>query len=179
MSNPSIALENDNAGWFALKVRHQNEFSVSDFFQKQFNVRVAVPAREVWKRRNGLKVAVTKPLLSAYVFVEASMDDVESKILFSHKGVLGFIRNNGELALIPNEQVASLEKLARSEAPVYEVPYSKLKEGERVQVVGGPLAGAIGNFVRISSDTGRFIVSLDLFRRSLVTELELDLLEPY
>lgn len=166
-------------GWYALRVRHQNEFSVSDFFRKRFDIRANVPAREVWKRKNGLKVAVTKPLLSSYVFVEAKLEAIESRIMFSHKGVLGFVRNNGSPAIVPDEQVANLEILVRSEVPVYELPYSSLKEGERVRVVHGPLAGALGQFVRMSPGTGRFIVSLDLFKRALVTELEADLLEPH
>lgn len=166
-------------GWYALKVRHQNEFSVSDLFRKRFGLQANVPARSVWKRRNGQKVAVTKPLLSSYVFVEAKYEAIEFKIMFSHKGVLGFVRNNGRLAVIPNEQLANLERLARSGAPVYDLPYSKLIEGERVQVVAGPLAGALGQFVRVSPKSGCFIVSLDLFKRALVTELESDLLEPY
>lgn len=170
---------NNGLGWYALRVRPQNEFSVSDFFRKRFGIQANVPSREVWKRRNGLKVAVTKPLLSTYVFVEAKWEAIENKIMFSHKGVLGFIRNNGNLAVIPHEQVQAIEKLTRSSAPVYDLPYSQLTVGERVHVVAGPLAGAVGQFVRISAKTGRFIVSLDLFKRALVTELESDLLEPY
>ncbi len=165
-------------GWYALRVRPQNEFKVSDFCRKQFDVGVKVPAREVWKRRNGRKVAVTKPLLSAYVFVEADTGGIENKVLFSHNGVLGFVRNNGSIAVIPDEQVQSLERFTTSKTPVYDLPYSKLTEGERVRVVRGPLAGAIGQFIRTGSDKGRLIVSLGLFKRALVTELESDLLEP-
>ncbi len=179
MSDLNVFAENNGAGWYALRVRHQNEFSVSDFFRKRFDVRVNVPAREVWKRRNGLKVAVIKPLLSTYVFIEAKLEAIEAKIMFSHKGVLGFIRSNGGFAVIPNEQVQNLERLTSSEAPVYDLPYSKLEEGERVRVVAGPLVGAVGQYVQISPKTGRFIVTLDLFKRALVTELESDLLEPY
>lgn len=179
MSDMLAISVNNDFGWYALRVRHQNEFSVSDFFRKRFGIQANVPAREVWKRKNGLKVAVAKPLLSTYVFIEAKWEAIEAKIMFSHKGVLGFVRNNGNLAVIPNEQVQTLERLTSSKAPVYELPYSKLKEGERVHVVAGPLAGAIGNFVRISPKTGRLIVSLDLFKRTLVTELESDLLAPY
>jgi len=179
MSNLLVEPMEKGRGWHALKVRHQNEFHVSDFFRTRFGIRVNVPARDVWIRKRGLKVAVTKPLLSAYIFIEANLEAVESKIMFSHKGVLGFVRDNGKIAVIPDEQLVNLEKLACSKAPVYELPYTKLKEGERVHVVGGPLAGAFGQFVRVSPDTGRFIVTLDLFKRALVTELEADLLEQY
>ncbi|MBI3793730.1 MAG: hypothetical protein HY280_03250 [Nitrospinae bacterium] len=179
MSNALVSPYTVDCGWFALRVRHQNEFSVSEFFKNHFGLKVSVPARDVWKRRNGQKVAVIKPLLSNYVFVEADIEAVETKMLFSHKGVLGFVRQDGSPAVIPNDQVLRLEKMACSPAPVYELPYTPMVAGERVHVVAGPLAGAYGQFVRISPKTGRFIVSLDLFKRALVTELESDLLEPY
>ena len=179
MSNISLEVQSPCVGWYALRVRHQNEYKVSDFLRGRFGVQAKVPSREVWKRRDGRKVAVTKPLLSAYVFMEANPEAVETKLMFLHNGVLGFVRSGGSPAVIPNEQLESLERLASSEAPVYDLPYSKLTAGERVRVVNGPLRGALGQFVRMSAATGRFIVTLELFKRALVTELDADFLEPY
>jgi transcription antitermination factor NusG len=179
MSNLAVQIEINRGGWHVLKVLHQNEFAISNLLNKRFGIKATVPAIKVWKRTGRGKVSVIKPLLTSYVFLPVGHKLLESNILFSFKGVIGFLRNNGNLSVVPHDQLMSLEKLADSPYPVFEQPYSKIKPGERVCVVQGPLKGALGHFERNGSGPGLFVVSLDLFRRSVVTELESDFIEPY
>lgn len=165
--------------WYAVFVRPQNELKISQIFHDKFGIETSVPMQRVWKRSNGKRVIKTRPLLSTYVFILTNIKTLDRRLLFSPNGVFGVVQSGGKPAAIPGEQIHSLEKLSEIEKPVYEVDYAKLNVNDRVEVVDGPLKGAIGRFFEINEKTGRFVVCLDLFKRALVTEVETDLVRPY
>jgi transcription antitermination factor NusG len=109
----------------------------------------------------------------------ANLNQINWKLFFAAGGVFGIVRDNSGPVPIPVDQMASFEKLGLATEPVYEIPLSAYKPNTRVEVIGGPLCGALGNFIGKSKKTGQFIVCLDLFKRALVTELEADLIKPY
>lgn len=168
-----------NSSWYAVQVRSQSEFKILRTFREKLGLNARIPARKVWKRKNGQKFFIEKPLLTTYVFVCANLKRINWRLLFSPSGVFGIVRQGGVPAPIPEEQIFSLEKLCESDFPVYEIDYQKLGMDDRVEVVDGPLRGAVGNFLKHDNKTGRFVVALDLFRRTLVTELEADLVRPF
>lgn len=165
--------------WYAVKVRARNEFRVSKVFQNNLNLTTIVPCHKIWKRKKGVKIAHTRPLLSNYVFIRANLGQMNWKLFFSSGGVFGIVRNVAGPAAIPDDQVKLIERLGVANEPVYEVPLSAFILHQKVEVIDGPLKGAIGHFIEISKKTGRFIVCLDLFKRALVTELEVDLVRPF
>lgn len=165
--------------WYAVSVRHQNEFKISEIFREKLGLETRVPSQKVWKKKNGKKIVYTRPLLSTYVFMLANLKAINWRLLFSPNGVFGIVRKGSVPAPIPEEQIRCLEKLGESEKPVYECDLSKLKQYDKVEVINGPLMGAVGNFIKINKKTGRFVVVLDLFKRALETELEIDFVKPY
>ena len=168
-----------NHTWYAVKVRHQNEKKISSIFHEKLGLRSYVPTRKVWKRKNGKKVACVRPLLSSYVFINTDITSMNWRLFFSASGVTDIVRQCGKPAPISDEEIESLKTLCNSEKPVYETDYKNPSFNDRVIVTDGPLSGAVGNFIKIDETTGHFIVSLDLFKRSLETELDLDFVRPY
>ncbi|MFQ5431268.1 MAG: transcription termination/antitermination protein NusG [Nitrospinota bacterium] len=168
-----------NHVWYAVRVRHQNEKKISSVFHEKLCLHSYVPTRKVWKRKNGKKLECVKPLLSSYVFINANIKTINWRLFFSASGVTDIVRQCGKPAPISDEEIKSLEALCRAENPVYETDYKNPGFNDRVIVTDGPLSGAVGNFIKINESTGHFIVSLDLFKRSLETELDVDFVRPY
>lgn len=165
--------------WYAVYVRPQNELKISRIFRDKLGIETNVPMQKVWKRSNGKKIIRIRPLLSNYVFILTNIKTIDRRLLLSPNGVFGVVQSGGIPAPIPDEQIYSMEKLSEVDRPVYEVDYAKLNVNDKVEVVDGPLKGAVGSFFKINEKTGRFVVCLDLFKRTMITELETDFVRPY
>ncbi len=165
--------------WYAVYVRHQNEYKISDILTNKIGIESLAPSRKVWKKRGGRVEVFKKPILPTYVFIKTDLQSLGLRGFYSIPGVVGFVKSCGVPAPIAEDQVMSLERLGSSERPVHEMEYMKLKPNDRVRVIDGPLEGAIGLYLRSDSGSGRFVVSIDLFQRSLVTELEAHQLKIY
>lgn len=160
-------------GWFALYVRYQNEYKVASYIREKLGMDSRVPSRKLWRRRDGRTEFVSKPLLDTYVFVRAGREAPDWRRVYSAGGVIDIVRQGGgRPAIVPESQVESLERLCGSGLPIHEAEYKKFKAGDLVEVVDGPLMGAVGRFLRSDERTGRFIVNIDLFSRALQTEVD-------
>lgn len=169
MSNVCVS---DGVGWYALYVRYRSEFRIVKALSDRFGVLADVPSTKVWRRGSRRVGIIIKPLLDTYVFVKANISKLERSQLLMVDGVIDLIRINGAPAVIPEDQIESLRKLSASHAPVHEMEYRGLKPCSPVMVTRGPMVGAIGTFICGNAGKGIFMVNLDLFRRTLVTEID-------
>lgn len=165
--------------WYAVSVRYQNEFKIAQLLKDRMGLVSRVPSQMVWRRVNGKNQTFIRPLLDTYVFIRANLEEVEWRRLFAVSGINGLVRYAGAPAEVPEEQIETLEKIAASDQPVHAIEYRRFSPNERVEMTGGPLNGAVGHFLRSNGRTGMFVVSLDFFQRSLVTEVEASLVRPY
>jgi len=78
--------------------------------------------------------------------------------------------NKRELSPIPNEEIESVRILTENQATINYHPY--LKEGDRVEIVNGPLTGAKGILVRKELYKSTVVVSLHLLGRSISVEVD-------
>src|SRR5262249_39999295 len=74
------------------------------------------------------------------------------------------------LSPIPDSEVDAIRRLIEAGLEMYPHPY--LRQGDRVRVVEGPLAGLEGVFVREKPNTGRLVLSIDLIRSIVAVELD-------
>jgi transcription termination/antitermination protein NusG len=79
------------------------------------------------------------------------------------------------LEVIPDSEIQAIQKLVRSDLPIFPYPY--LREGQRVRITHGPLADVEGVLVRGNPKKGLFVVSVDLLRRSVAVQLDCTLLQ--
>lgn len=176
MRNISIANE---FKWYALFVKTKNEFSVSNLLNQKLNIKTLVPSKRIWKKRDKEIKIIEKPLFNSYVFVNLNLWDKAWRKIYLCTSVFDIVRLSGQPASIPEDQVLSAAKVCESERPVHEMEHnSNLKPQDRVEVIDGPLYGAFGHFIKANKELGMFIVQVDLFQRSLVTELEASAVRP-
>tara|TARA_B100000959_G_scaffold162816_1_gene170552 strand:- start:20736 stop:21266 length:531 start_codon:yes stop_codon:yes gene_type:complete len=158
--------------WYAAYVRFRNEFKVAELIQEKLGLETCVPTFKVWRKNRNSRETLEKPMLETYVFFKANIEHLNLKSFYMINGIINLVRLAGKAAVIPEEEIATLRILGSSGSPVHEVEYKKLKANQKIQVCDGPLKGAIGTFLRSDEHTGRLIVSVDIFQRSLQTQVE-------
>ncbi|GMT41733.1 MAG: transcription termination factor NusG domain protein [bacterium] len=165
--------------WYAVRVIPQNELKISNVLREKVDVDSHAFCRKVWKLINGKRVISNKPLLSTYIFIFANLKKINWRLFYSAGRILGPVKFGGTPAPIPEEQILNLKRLCASESPVHDFDISKLKPNDKVEVICGPLKGAVGSYQKFDEKSGKFIVNFDLFNRALATEIEENYIRPY
>jgi transcription antitermination factor NusG len=152
--------------WHALHTKHQHEKYVTDMLaEKGFEVFCPTYAEiHRWKDR---KKEVTIPLFSGYLFFAGGLD--RRVDLLSTPGVCAIVSFGNTPAVVPEEEINAIRLAAASSQRVEPHPF--LKEGQRVRVKSGPLAGVEGILQRWK-DSFRLVLSVELLGRSVAVEVE-------
>jgi len=175
----SNCLMSENLDWYAVRVRSKNEFSIQSYIENSdLKFTATVPSQKIWKFKNGAKLSVTKPILSSYVFMRGRLAELDKRLFFSIPGIFGLLSYLGKPCRVPEEDIDNLISFSQSSEPVYEFDYKKLKSNALVEVIEGPLKGAIGNFIAEDTKTGQLLVNLSLFKRTLKTKLNIGFIKP-
>jgi transcription antitermination factor NusG len=78
---------------------------------------------------------------------------------------------------VPDEDIESIRIFVNSDRNIFPLPY--LKVGSKVEVVSGPLSGAIGILVKEDLQKRRLVVSIELMGQSVAASLYDDEVKPY
>ncbi len=158
----------DAIEWYALYTRARHEKAVAEELLRR-GIEAFVPLREVRSQWKDRQKRVQLPLFPGYLFVH--FDQTRRREVLQPAGAVSLVGLHGVLAPIPNAQIEALRTICRTNRPLSPVPY--LTEGERIQIVNGPLAGLQG---LVSEQEGRhcLIVSVDLLQQSVAVELNAD-----
>ena len=151
------------AVWFALWTRSHCERIVAQRLDaKGFHPWVPEAAS---RSSRGAKV----PMFPGYLF---SHDTLEKRQMIDVMRTPGLVAVVGK---VPDAQIESLRTVASSGLPLIPVPW--LRQGARVRIVHGSLAGAEGI---LAEDDGSsvLVVSIDLFHRSLAVPVDAGDLAP-
>jgi len=116
-------------------------------------------------------------MFGGYLFVHHAID---KRSYLDIMGVRGIVRILGErwdrLAPVGDAEIEAIQRLQRSELAL--MPYPYLRDGQRVRIVEGALAGVEGILVRRKANRGLLVVSINLLNRSVAVEVECGAVEP-
>jgi len=161
--------------WYVLWVRSHSEQIVHDQLAAK-GFQLFLPRIDTWARRNGTRYRTSVPMFPGYVFVQHVMD-TDSYIEI--RKTTGLVRLLGEqwdrLAIVPDREIEAIQKIHQAQMPALPHPY--LREGQRVRMTGGLLAGVEGILLRTKPNKGLLIVSVDLLQRSVAVEVDCTLVE--
>ncbi len=114
--------------------------------------------------------AVRFPLFPGYLFVHIDGSQQGRLVVLKTKGVVQFLGSTpGEPEPVPDEQIQTLIKVTESQVQLDPYPY--LREGQRVRISRGPLAGIEG-LLETKKDRHVLVLSVDILRQS--TSLTID-----
>lgn len=156
--------------WFVAIVNHNSEKQASDKLTKMgiTNYLPTQPEIRIWK--NGRKSKVDRIVIPSTIFIKCT--ERRRKELVNLPFIFRFMTNkagyiegspNKPLAIIPDKEIAQLRfMLGQSDTPV-EITEKPFKNGDRVRVIRGNLAGLEGEVLSLKESKSELIISLNFF----------------
>ncbi|MEA0555727.1 transcription termination/antitermination protein NusG [Lysinibacillus irui] len=136
--------------------------------------RVIVPEHEETEMKDGKKRTMMRKVFPGYVLVELIMTDDSWYVVRNTPGVTGFIGSSGGGAkptpLLPEEADRLLQQMGMTDK-VVEVD---ITVGEAVEVLEGPFAHFQGRVEEIDTEKGKVKVTVDMFGRETIMELDFE-----
>jgi transcription termination/antitermination protein NusG len=156
--------------WYAVWTRSKQEKAAAVILSR-LGVRHYLPLRSELRQWSDRRQKIEVPLFSGYLFVHLNpLKDTRLKVL-RVPGVVAFVGNQTGPLPIPHKEIEDIQAVLASGTDCSVQP--SLKEGDRVRVVRGPLAGVEGTLVRANSES-RLFISIDMIRQSLVVSIASD-----
>jgi transcription antitermination factor NusG len=152
--------------WYAIRVRPRAEKLVAAALRgKEYEEFLPLyRKRNRWSDR--VKV-IEYPLFPGYVFCRADLSGHPP--LVTTPSVIGILSFGGSPALISEQEIEAIKTVLRSGFNSEPWPY--LRDGDRVRIISGSLAGIEGLLVRSKSDC-RIVLSVDVLCRSIAVEVD-------
>jgi transcription antitermination factor NusG len=152
--------------WYAAYTCAQHEKRVAEQLTRR-SVEHFLPLYETFRRWKDRRVRLELPLFPGYVFVRLALRDRLQVLQIP--GVANLVGFSGTPTALPPEEIDALRTNLRN--GVRAEPYPYLSVGRRVRVKSGPLAGMEGILAR-RKNGARFVVSVELIRRSIAVEID-------
>ena len=130
-----------------------------------------VPRIQSWARRSASQRAVQVPLFPGYLFLNDALDKARHVEVRKARGVVSVLGEGWDRpAIVPDTEMQAIQRIVRTGAPAFVHPY--LREGRRVRISHGPLAGVEGILLRVRQDKGIVVVSVNMLQRSVAVEVD-------
>ena len=136
-----------------------------------------LPTIKVWSRRGGARHLIRIPMFPGYLFVRDAMDKHSCIEILKSRGVTRILGERWDRpAVVSDTEIGAIQRLADIDFPVLPHPY--LCEGQRVRITHGPLADVEGILVRMKSNKGHLVLSVNLLQRSIAVEVDCTMVAP-
>ena len=156
--------------WHALWTHSNCEQLVHDQLAPK-GFQVFLPRVQVWSRRGGSRKLVSSPMFPGYLFIRHSMDKTSHVEVLKSRGLVRVLGERWDrLSTIPDDEIDAVRRTVDARLPA--LPYPFLREGQRMRILHGPLAGVEGILVRGDAHKGLLVLSLELLRRSVAVEID-------
>lgn len=139
-----MKIENPVYNWYAIRVKSRSEKKVcSDLMEQE--ITAYLPLQKKLRQWSDRKKWVEVPLISGYVFVYISRKEYE--FVLRTPNVVCYIYFEGKAAIIRQEDIDVLKRMLGHSEVEIEVTLEKLKPGQLIEIIGGPLMGMRGELI--------------------------------
>jgi transcription antitermination factor NusG len=160
--------------WYAVWTRSRQE-KVASTMLNTLGVQHYLPLKSELRQWSDRKQMVEMPVFSGYLFVRINLMKASRLQVLKSPGVVAFVGNQAGPLPIPDQQIEDIRIVLTVGAKCSVQPF--LKEGDRVRVVRGALAGVEGTLVRTNSES-HLLISIDMIRQSLAVSVSPEDIEP-
>ncbi|HEX4227157.1 MAG TPA: UpxY family transcription antiterminator [Bryobacteraceae bacterium] len=158
---PALALP-----WFAIRTRSNFEKTTSAVLGSK-GYEQYLPLYSVKRRWSDRVVETHLPLFPGYVFCRF---DPKARVpILSAPGVVAIIGFGTEPAPIPDQEIEAIQTVLNSGLAAEPCPF--LREGQRVRIKHGSMAGVEGILTKKKNDL-RMVVSVTMLQRSVSVEID-------
>jgi transcription antitermination factor NusG len=158
--------------WYAVYTRAQHEKSVVQHLDQR-GIESFLPLYETVRRWKDRRMRLHLALFPGYVFVRIALS--ERLAVLRVPSVVRLVGFNGRPAPVPNDEVESLRRALLE--GLHAEPYPYMREGQRVRITAGALAGREGLLVRRKSNL-RVVLSAELIQRSILVDIDVSSVVP-
>jgi transcription antitermination factor NusG len=171
----SVAAHEDSRQWYAIWTRSHCEQLVNDQLAAH-GFAVFLPTVCAWGRTAHGRARQSRALFPGYLFVQHDMDKTAHAAILKTRGVVRVLGEAWDrLSAIPEDEVLAVQRMVAPGLGAFR--FAPPRDGERVRIHSGPLAGLQGQFVRARPTRGVFVVEVSLLNRSVAVELESEQVE--
>ncbi len=142
--------------WYAVYVKSRTEKKAEIELQIQ-EIETFLPLQRKLRQWSDRKKWVETPLISGYLFVKASRKEYDQVLQSNY--VVSYVRFEGKAAIVPDYQIEYLKLMLKQDSSEIEITREKLKPGQLIEVVAGPLIGLKGKLQKIK---GKNKVAIEL-----------------
>ena len=147
--------------WFAIWTRSRAEKSVLDQLVRK-DIEAFLPTMLRVSRWKDRRKEVDWPLFPGYCF--ARFDPHNTLPILTCAGVAKIVSFNGVPAPIPHSEIEVVQRLVNSSFKFDPCPL--INEGDMVEVIHGPLTGAVGRLIKKGPHT-KLILSITMINRAI------------
>ena len=156
----------DPAAWYAIWTRSRHEQTVRQQLEQK-GIDVFLPTITKWSRWKDRRKQVVWPLFPGYCF--ARFTNEQRVPVLKCVGAVRIVGFNGAPTPIPEEELSGIRQLVESDLQFDPCPL--INEGDKVQVVSGPLKGVVGKLVRKGTNA-RLILLVDLIGQGVSVQVD-------
>jgi transcriptional antiterminator RfaH len=152
--------------WYAIYTRSRGEKKVAEVL-KNDGFEVYLPTVKTLREWSDRKKMVEVPLISSYVFIKVS--EKEYYNVLNASGAVRYVTFEGKAAPIRESQMLAMRMAVEGNAPI-ELISKRLKPGQPVKIIAGPMKGAEGEYLE-TKHKHNFIINLNHIGFSLKIEI--------
>jgi transcriptional antiterminator NusG len=153
------------------KVRTSLENRINAKSLQDSITKVIIPTEQVSEVRSGKKRVSQRRFFPGYILVEMELNEQTYFLVKTTPGVTGFIGMGKKPTPLPQAEVDNILKRAE-DTQVKPIPKTVFEKGEQVRVSDGPFVNFNGTIEEIHPEKGKLKVSVSIFGRSTLVELE-------
>lgn len=170
--------ENVYNNWYVLFVTTGKESLIKSVIEKytQNTIKTIIFKKEIFHRKKGKKIKVTNTLFSGYVFIHEEIDIALniSRTYLCTERVMPISINKKPCKVHENEMMFLLGSSDKN--GIFKVSKGK-KKNNSIYITEGVLKNIQGNIVWIDEKKSKAGVEIPLFRRKIIVNLGLDIIQ--
>jgi len=165
--------KNPETPWYVVFTKPQKELQVASLLEEK-QLEVFLP--EVYQKYRG-KMNL-RPLFPRYLFVQLDLEQVELGVVNFTPGVIKVVSNEDTPLPLRNEVIEAIREEVQRLNESGGLPTDQFREGERVRLRSGPLAGMEAVFLKHLPPRDRAIVLLEFLGQENQVEIDISEIEP-
>ena len=158
-----LSESNSRTRWYAVATRSRQEKIAANTLQA-LGIAHFLPLQSQKRQWSDRIQTINVPLFPGYLFVHIDPWTSAKLDVLKAPGVARFVGDRSGPLPVQASEIESIRDVVQRGVEV--TPHPFLKEGARVQVVRGPLAGVEGILARFGSKS-RIVISIEVIHRSL------------
>ncbi len=138
---------------------------------KDFVGEIVIPTEQVSEIRSGKKRISSRKFFPGYILLKMEMTKESWYLVKTTPGITGFIGSGNNPSALSENEVENILKRTH-DTEVKPSPKVAFEIGEPIRIAQGPFANFNGSVVEVYPDRGKLKVSVSIFGRGTLVELE-------